>query len=182
MYLDEFIVPPAEQLRRAAERRARFAAAAFVRKPSSTPVEQKATEPRRRWSHAPAPLPIHPFAWMWERGWSYAPAPLPCARRAPANGPSIKQIIKETASAHQMGVADMLSQSRRREYVLPRQIAMYLAKTMTDQSLPEIGRRMGGRDHTTILHGVRKIRALLDTDRMVAARVAGLRRAIGGDA
>jgi chromosomal replication initiator protein len=52
---------------------------------------------------------------------------------------------------------DLLSQRRHRSVVWPRQIGMYLAKHLTARSLPEIGRRFGGRDHTTVLHAIRKI-------------------------
>ena len=52
---------------------------------------------------------------------------------------------------------DLLSSRRNRSIVRPRQIGMYLAKSLTARSLPEIGRRFGGRDHTTVLHAIRKI-------------------------
>ena len=52
---------------------------------------------------------------------------------------------------------DILSERRNRSIVLPRQVGMYLAKRLTARSLPEIGRRFGGRDHTTVLHAIRKI-------------------------
>jgi chromosomal replication initiator protein len=57
---------------------------------------------------------------------------------------------------------------------------MYLAKTMTQRSLPEIGRRFGGRDHTTVIHAVRKITSLQDTDQRIAEDVTILRRALEG--
>jgi chromosomal replication initiator protein len=60
--------------------------------------------------------------------------------------------------------------------VRPRQIAMYLAKTLTLRSLPEIGRRFGGRDHTTVLHAVRKIEGLVGNDNMLAEEVELLKR------
>ena len=59
---------------------------------------------------------------------------------------------------------DMRSARRTANIVRPRQVAMYLAKTLTLRSLPEIGRRFGGRDHTTVLHAVRKITALVAKD------------------
>jgi chromosomal replication initiator protein len=59
--------------------------------------------------------------------------------------------------------------------VRPRQIAMYLAKTLTLRSLPEIGRRFGGRDHTTVLHAVRKIESLIGTDNGLAAEIEVLK-------
>ena len=62
----------------------------------------------------------------------------------------------------------------------PRQMAMYLAKQMTNRSLPEIGRRFGGRDHTTVMHGVRKIDSLLATDEQIARDVETLTRKLRG--
>ncbi|MGH6789157.1 MAG: helix-turn-helix domain-containing protein, partial [Pseudolabrys sp.] len=60
--------------------------------------------------------------------------------------------------------------------VRPRQIAMYLAKTLTLRSLPEIGRRFGGRDHTTVLHAVRKIEGLVGNDMTLAEEIEILKR------
>jgi chromosomal replication initiator protein len=60
--------------------------------------------------------------------------------------------------------------------VRPRQVAMYLAKTLTLRSLPEIGRRFGGRDHTTVLHAVRKIENLVTTDTALAEEIELLKR------
>jgi chromosomal replication initiator protein len=60
--------------------------------------------------------------------------------------------------------------------VRPRQVAMYLAKTLTLRSLPEIGRRFGGRDHTTVLHAVRKIENLVSTDSALADEIELLKR------
>lgn len=67
--------------------------------------------------------------------------------------------------------AELTSRRRTAILVRPRQIAMYLAKILTDQSLPEIGRRFGGRDHTTVLHAVRKIERLVQIDGDLAAQV-----------
>ncbi|MEO1747668.1 MAG: helix-turn-helix domain-containing protein, partial [Pseudomonadota bacterium] len=73
---------------------------------------------------------------------------------------------------------EMLSNRRTRTVVRPRQIAMYLAKIMTLRSLPEIGRRFGGRDHTTILHAVRKVEELKGGDAKLAKEIELLRRLI----
>ncbi len=70
---------------------------------------------------------------------------------------SIESIQKEVADFFKIKVADMYSKRRVAHIVMPRQIAMYLAKEMTQKSLPEIGEGFGGRDHTTVLHAVRKI-------------------------
>jgi chromosomal replication initiator protein len=72
--------------------------------------------------------------------------------------------------------ADLLSSRRTANVVRPRQVAMYLAKTLTLRSLPEIGRRFGGRDHTTVLHAVRKIENLVNTDSTLAEEIELLKR------
>lgn len=69
----------------------------------------------------------------------------------------IDDILRVTARHFNVSRADIVSQRRTANIVMPRQIVMYLAKSLTPLSLPEIGRRMGGRDHTTVLHAVRKI-------------------------
>lgn len=71
------------------------------------------------------------------------------------------------------------SQRRFAPLVRARQIGVYLSKTLTGRSLPEIGRRFGGRDHTTILHAVRRIESLMKTDNVLAADVAALRAELG---
>jgi chromosomal replication initiator protein len=72
--------------------------------------------------------------------------------------------------------ADLLSSRRTANVVRPRQVAMYLAKILTLRSLPEIGRRFGGRDHTTVLHAVRKIENLVSTDNTLAEEIEMLKR------
>ncbi len=76
----------------------------------------------------------------------------------------IEDIQKLVATHFNVSRADILSSRRTANVVRPRQIAMYLAKIMTPRSLPEIGRRFGGRDHTTVLHAVRKIEGLVSKD------------------
>ena len=76
----------------------------------------------------------------------------------------IEDIQKLVANHYSVSRADILSSRRTAVVVKPRQVAMFLAKTLTMRSLPEIGRRFGGRDHTTVLHAVRKIEALSATD------------------
>lgn len=74
--------------------------------------------------------------------------------------------------------AELTSHRRTASVVRARQISMYLAKTLTEQSLPEIGRRFGGRDHTTVLHAVRKIERLIQTDSDLAAQVERIKEII----
>jgi len=76
----------------------------------------------------------------------------------------IEEIQRIVARQYNVSRADLLSSRRTANVVRPRQIAMYLAKTLTLRSLPEIGRRFGGRDHTTVLHAVEKIQNLLNED------------------
>ena len=76
--------------------------------------------------------------------------------------PSINRIIREVCTYYSIPAVDLISARRTRDLVIPRQVAMYLAKKMTLRSLPEIGRRFGDRDHTTVLHAVRKMTLLVD--------------------
>lgn len=88
----------------------------------------------------------------------------------------IDDIQKLVATHYGVSRADILSSRRTANVVRPRQIAMYLSKVMTLRSLPEIGRRFGGRDHTTVLHAVRKIDELLGKDKNLAEVVDLLKR------
>jgi hypothetical protein len=72
------------------------------------------------------------------------------------------QILKEVCEKHQVSLADVISERRHQYLVKPRQEAMYRLCTETDWSLPRIGRLLGGRDHTTILHGKKKFKQRLD--------------------
>ena len=90
----------------------------------------------------------------------------------------IEDIQKSVARHYNVARNDILSNRRTRIIVRPRQVAMYLSKTMTPRSLPEIGRRFGGRDHTTVLHAVRKIEALMKEDETLAREVELLHRLI----
>lgn len=88
----------------------------------------------------------------------------------------IEDIQRICARHYNVSRSDILSSRRTANVVRPRQVAMYLAKTMTLRSLPEIGRRFGGRDHTTVLHAVRKIEALVGRDLALAEEVDLLKR------
>ena len=93
---------------------------------------------------------------------------------------TIDDIQKQVASHFNVRVADMHSARRARSVARPRQVAMYLAKQLTSRSLPEIGRKFGGRDHTTVMHAVRKIDELRETDPAFAEDVELLRRMLEG--
>ncbi|MBV8824162.1 MAG: chromosomal replication initiator protein DnaA, partial [Hyphomicrobiales bacterium] len=88
----------------------------------------------------------------------------------------IEDIQRMVARQYNVSRADLLSSRRTANVVRPRQIAMYLAKTLTLRSLPEIGRRFGGRDHTTVLHAVRKIETLATSDSALAEEIELLKR------
>ncbi|MFD1624974.1 chromosomal replication initiator protein DnaA [Azospirillum griseum] len=89
---------------------------------------------------------------------------------------TIDEIQKRVAEHYNIRVADMHSARRARAVARPRQIAMYLAKQLTARSLPEIGRKFGGRDHTTVMHAVKKVDELRSTDPSFAEDVELLRR------
>jgi chromosomal replication initiator protein len=93
---------------------------------------------------------------------------------------SIDEIQRRVAEHYGIRLADLVGPRRLRSLARPRQVAMYLAKTMTSRSLPEIGRRFGGRDHTTVIHGVRRIEELKSTDAQIADDIEALRRTLLG--
>ncbi len=88
----------------------------------------------------------------------------------------IEDIQRVVARQYNVSRSDLLSSRRTANVVRPRQVAMYLSKTLTLRSLPEIGRRFGGSDHTTVLHAVRKIEALVGKDPVLADEVELLKR------
>jgi chromosomal replication initiator protein len=91
---------------------------------------------------------------------------------------TIEEIQKQVADHFNIRVAEMASARRARNIVRPRQIAMFLAKQLTTRSLPEIGRKFGNRDHTTVMHAVKQVTALCEKDAGVAEDVELLRRSL----
>ena len=91
---------------------------------------------------------------------------------------TIDDIQRKVAEHYRLKMTDLLSPRRAREVARPRQVAMYLAKKLTARSLPEIGRRFGGRDHTTVMHAVKRIEELRASDREIDADVAFLTRVL----
>ena len=89
---------------------------------------------------------------------------------------TIDEIQRKVAEYYHLKMTDLLSARRAREVARPRQVAMYLAKKLTPRSLPEIGRRFGGRDHTTVMHAVKRIDELRAADREIDADVVHLTR------
>lgn len=93
---------------------------------------------------------------------------------------TIDEIQRKVAEHYNLRLTDMHSSRRARNVARPRQIAMYLAKQLTARSLPEIGRKFGGRDHTTVMHAVRKVEELIEQDAQIAQDTDVIRRALTG--
>jgi chromosomal replication initiator protein len=91
---------------------------------------------------------------------------------------TIEEIQRRVSEHYNIRLSDMIGPKRVRSYARPRQVAMYLCKQLTSRSLPEIGRRFGGRDHTTIMHGVRRIEELRIQDGQIAEDIEMLRRTL----
>ena len=89
---------------------------------------------------------------------------------------TIEEIIRKVADHYNIRMTDLISARRARAIARPRQVAMFLSKMLTSKSLPEIGRRFGGRDHTTVIHAVKKIEELRQIDNQIAEEVEILRR------
>lgn len=102
----------------------------------------------------------------------------PAALAAPPDEPPplrVEVIQRVVARHYDTTRLELISQRRTAKVVRPRQVAMYIAKMMTVLSLPQIGRQFGNRDHTTILHAVRKIRWLIESDQDLADKIAEIR-------
>ncbi len=89
---------------------------------------------------------------------------------------TVEEIQRKVAEHYNVRFSDLVGPKRMRTIARPRQVAMYLSKSLTTRSLPDIGRRFGGRDHTTIMHGIRKIEELRATDSQLAEDIDMLRR------
>ena len=91
---------------------------------------------------------------------------------------SVEEIQRRVAEHYNIRLSDMIGPKRLRNFARPRQVAMFLCKQLTSRSLPEIGRRFGGRDHTTVMHGVRRIEELRASDGQIAEDLEMLRRSL----
>ena len=100
-------------------------------------------------------------------------------QRAHGRKTSIEDIQRRTAEFYKLDLRDFHSPQRSRRVARPRQVAMYLARELTERSLPEIGRRFGGRDHTTVLHACRRIAALCEEDPVLKQEVDFLKDVLG---
>jgi chromosomal replication initiator protein len=95
---------------------------------------------------------------------------------------TIDEIQRKVAEHYNMRLTDMFSARRARNVARPRQVAMYLAKQLTSRSLPEIGRKFGNRDHTTVMHAVSRVGQLIEVDPSFAEDVELLKRMLEGGA
>jgi chromosomal replication initiator protein len=93
---------------------------------------------------------------------------------------TIENIQKTVAEYYKIRIADLLSKRRSRSIARPRQVAMALAKELTNHSLPEIGDAFGGRDHTTVLHACKRIKELRESDRRIGEDYMNLLRTLAG--
>ena len=93
---------------------------------------------------------------------------------------TIDNIQKTVAEYYKIKVADLLSKRRSRSVARPRQLAMALAKELTNHSLPEIGDAFGGRDHTTVMHGVDKMEVLVENKAVITEDITGITRVLRG--
>ena len=93
--------------------------------------------------------------------------------------PRVSEIVAAVACHYDKRTIDILSKRRTQDIVRPRQVAMYLACRLTQQSLPAIGRLLGGRDHTTVLHGRRKIEKALAYDERLPGDIASIKQLLG---
>ncbi len=93
---------------------------------------------------------------------------------------TVEEIQRKVADHYSVRLSDLIGPKRMRTIARPRQVAMYLSKQLTTRSLPDIGRRFGGRDHTTILHGVKKIEELAATDSQLSDDIQMLKRLLQG--
>ena len=98
--------------------------------------------------------------------------------RASDRRTTIDQIQKKVAEHFNVKISDMHSARRSRTVARPRQIAMFLAKNLTTRSLPEIGRKFGGRDHTTVIHAIKKVQELVKNDSSLSEDIEILTRSL----
>lgn len=147
--MTKMIVSPTEQRKRAEVLKRKFY---WVEKLQPTPVEAIVVPLPPK----PIPSPLITDDEYTARFLSIQPRILP---KVVLN--KVKTIQRTVAAMFKMEMVDMLSARKTKQIVFPRQIAMYLCKTNTTRSLPEIGRAFGGRDHTTVLHATRKIERLM---------------------
>lgn len=153
------------------QRRLRFEAAAVAPKPDAPVIQAEVvnTEPD---------VPSVPTvtSQQIEEAWSIF-------ERMGFDGlhPSVASITREVCRYFLVEKTDLISARRTKNLVVPRQVAMYLCKILTRKSLPEIGRRFGDRDHTTVLHAVRKMEYLVSRNDEVSKIISDIRSKLQGN-
>lgn len=110
--------------------------------------------------------------WIAENGGQLPSEQIKC-------GPMIADIQRATCEHFGISNVDLISRRRTLEVVIPRQIAVYLSKKHTLQSLPQISQKFGGRDHTTALYSIRKIEYLEQRDEKISSAIAAIESALG---
>ena len=101
-------------------------------------------------------------------------------RASNAGAPNIEKIQKIVANFYGIKIADLSSQNRSRNIARPRQIAMYLSKTLTLESLPKIGQQFGGKNHATVIHSVKLMQKMMDLDAKFLQEIKELEEKIRG--
>ena len=91
---------------------------------------------------------------------------------------SIEMIQKQVAEFYKVKVSELKSEKRQKAIVVPRQVAIYLCRELTKASYPEIGEKFGGKDHSTIIHSVKKIERLSEQDADLKGTIENLRRGL----
>jgi hypothetical protein len=165
------IATPSQRLAAAArrERERRIAAQA---RPDHVPLRTLRPEPA---PPLPSPQPVEAATTPPLKTWFWIVAEIdPSVTRKMA----IDDIKSAVARHCRVTITDMVSARRTAEVVRPRQIAMFLARHLTPNSLPVIGRSFGGRDHTTVLHAIRKIEAVRTHDKTLADDLDAISRAL----
>lgn len=180
LYFQPRSATPSERLFNAAhlERNRRIADAARRRVAVTEPPLKSGAELIEEWRECrdDIPLPVLP-----DQADDAALAPEPDTDPEPLPAfPTVLKIQLSVAKFYGVNFSELLSIRRTAQVVRRRQIAMFLSRTLTKRSMPEIGRRFGGMDHTTILHAIRKIEALIAKDPAIAAEVEAIKATIPG--
>lgn len=101
--------------------------------------------------------------------------------KSPAWDGSILKIQRAVCADYGVSMNDLVSSRRTADIVRPRQVAVYLCRRLTVKSLPEIGRKFGGRDHTTMIAAIRRIERLIASDQVLHARINSIEASLGGE-
>jgi chromosomal replication initiation ATPase DnaA len=175
------VATPSQKLAAAARRERERKIAAQARPDSAIACPSASVRSQQAGASRPSPQAVQ--AWSERQKKIHAPIKtwfwiVDELNPPPALKLSIEEIQIAVARHYQVGHPDLISARRTADVVRPRQIAMFLAKNLTPNSLPVIGRKFGGRDHTTVLHAIRKIEALRSRDTTLAMDLDAISRAV----